>query len=199
MLARFVIYTALITALCVQLPSIIADGDVQPFTENHWVEWLQFSLVVGASGLLLAAGRLTPDWRELMLLLAGFCALAALRELDALLDAIVPWLGWKLGPLVILPLMLGLVIARPGRLGRQFSRFVGSPAFVLGWAGFMLVVPIAQLIGHGPFLEALLGEHYHRAYKHVIEESAELIGYMMLAAAAVEAWFKCASARVRPA
>jgi len=85
------------------------------------------------------------------------------------------------------------VVVRFDRVGEQFASFVGSPAFVLGWAGVMIVLPVAQLIGHGPFLEAMLGEHYRRAYKHVIEESAELIGYMMLAAAAVEAWIQANS------
>jgi len=186
MLFRFLIYTVAITTFCMQLPSTIADGDMQEFTENRWVEWLQFALVVGSVGLFTVRARLVPGARELLMLLAGLYALAAVRELDDLLDSLVPYLGWKIGPTLILPLLGGLVVVRFARVREQFASFVGSPAFVLGWAGFMIVVPIAQLIGHGPFLEAMLGEHYHRAYKHVIEESAELTGYMMLAAAAVE-------------
>lgn len=197
MLARFLIYTVAITAFCMQLPSTIAGGDMQEFTENRWVEWLQFALVIGSVGLFVIRARLVPGARELLVLLAGLYALAAFRELDNLLDSLVPWLGWKLGPTLIMPLLVGLVVVRFDRMRKQFASFVGSPAFVLGWAGFMIVVPIAQLIGHGPFLEAMLGEHYHRAYKHVIEESAELTGYMMLAAAAVEAWIRPVSRELR--
>ena len=191
MLFRFVLYTVAITTFCMLLPSTIADGNMQEFTENRWVEWLQFALVVGSAGLLVDGARRVPESRELLVLIAGFYGLAAFRELDALLEAVVPLLGWKLGPTLLLPLMLALLIVRTRRVSDQFAFFLGSPGFVLGWAGFMIVVPVAQLIGHGPFLEAMLGDHYHRAYKHAIEESAALVGYMMLAAAAVEI-------RVRP-
>lgn len=190
MLWRFIIYTLAITAFCALLPWTIADGDVQEFTENRWVEWLQLALILGSSGLLLVTARRAAGSGELLMLIAGLYAIAAFRELDAVLELLVPWLGWKIGPALLSPLLLGLLIVRAGRVRGQFDAFLGTPAFVLGWAGFMMVVPIAQLIGHGPFLEAMLGDHYHRAYKHAIEESAELIGYMMLAAAAVEAAFK---------
>lgn len=194
MLWRFILYTLAIAAFCALLPWTIADGDVQEFTENRWVEWLQLALIAGSVGLLLATARRARGAGELLVLIAGLYAIAAFRELDAVLESLVPWLGWKIGPTVLLPLLLGLLIVRAGRVREQFGAFLGSPAFVLGWAGFMMVVPIAQLIGHGPFLEAMLGDHYHRAYKHAIEESAELIGYIMLAAAAVEAWVRPPSA-----
>lgn len=190
MLVRFLIYTVAITAFCMNLPSTIADGDVQEFTENRWVEWLQFALIAASVGLFLVRALRVPGAWELLVLLGGLYALAVFRELDALLDSVVPWLGWKIGPTLLLPLLFGLAILHARRLRQQFASFIGSPAFVLGWAGFMTVVPVAQLIGHGPFLEALLGDGYHRGYKHAIEESAELIGYMMLTAAAVEAWIR---------
>ena len=184
MLLRFVLYTVAITTFCMLLPSIVADGNIRGFTENRWVEWLQFALVFGSAGLLVDGARRVPESRELLMLIAGFYGLAAFRELDALLDELVPLLGWKIGPTVLLPLIAGLAIARARRVGDQFASFIGSSGFVLGWAGFM--IPVAQLIGHGPFLEAMMGDHYHRAYKRVIEESGELVGYMMLAAAAIE-------------
>lgn len=56
----------------------------------------------------------------------------------------------------------------------------------------IVAVPIAQLLGHAAFLESLMGENYMRAYKRVIEESGELLGYLLLLEGSIESlvWMK---------
>lgn len=184
---RFTIYTGFIASSCYALPWTIADGNIQEFTDNRWVEWVQFGLLVLVVAMWWAISRRAAS-RELYQLIGVVHAVAAFRELDKVLDRLIPVLGWKVGVLMAF-VAFGLVLRGRGRqVARQIGQFLGTPAFVLGWSGFMLVIPIAQLIGHGPFLEALLGDHYDNVYKHVIEESAELMGYLMLVAAAVEGW-----------
>jgi len=72
------------------------------------------------------------------------------------------------------------------KLKRQIAHFLPSPAFTMLWAGFVVAVPVAQLLGHGSFLKSLMGDDYIRSYKRVIEECGELIGYMLLLAGSVE-------------
>jgi len=196
-LLRFVIYTLVIAAICYSLPLIPASGDVTAFTENHPVEWTQFALLIVSAGIIMLAGWRDRNRRELFVFIGGLFLLAAFREQDANLE-FVPWLGWKIGTVLVLPGMIAIVLLRWTRFRQQLVAMSETPAFALGWAGFIVAVPVSQLMGHGPFLEALLGEHYHRAYKHVIEESGELIGYLIAAFGVVEAAIDASGSR-RPA
>jgi len=187
MALRFLFYTLLILLAGYALPWTIADGNVQEFTENHWVEWTQLGLLGVAALLWLQASRTVP-MQELGLIIAGCYGIGMARELDAVLDRLVPVLGWKAPAGVLIVVTAFHLRARIGALGIQLRGFIGTAPFVLGWAGLMVAAPISQLIAHGPFLEAMLVDNYHRAYKHAIEESGELMGYLLLLAAAVEGW-----------
>ncbi|MFP4532385.1 MAG: hypothetical protein ACLFNS_06860 [Desulfobacterales bacterium] len=44
-----------------------------------------------------------------------------------------------------------------------------------------------MLLGHGDFLQSLMGDNYDRSYKRVIEESLELMGYILVFAGTIEA------------
>ena len=47
------------------------------------------------------------------------------------------------------------------------------------WAGFIILVPIAQLLGHRPLLMLIFAEDYTFALKQTIEETLELCGYLV--------------------
>lgn len=49
-----------------------------------------------------------------------------------------------------------------------------------------MAVPFAQLVGHGNFLQIIMGDDYVRDYKRVIEELGELFGYLLLVIGSVE-------------
>jgi hypothetical protein len=124
----------------------------------------------------------------LLWLLASLTALAAIREMDANLDKIIPVLGWKVGYLVLVYPVIR-VIAWRDAFRQQLGQFVNSLAFPVLWAGFIVAIPVSQLLGHGPLLKSLMGDDYKGQYKRMIEESGEMIGYMLLLAGAVECWF----------
>lgn len=81
-------------------------------------------------------------------------------------------------------------------LNRQIATFLSSRAFATLWAGFIVAVPVAQLLGHGPFLETLMGDDDERSYKRVIEESGELIGSILLLAGSIESMVQMRVARL---
>ena len=69
----------------------------------------------------------------------------------------------------------------------QLGRFLATHSVVVLWAGFLITVPLGQLIGHGDFLKSLMGDNYMRDYKRVLEETFELMGYILILAGTVEA------------
>lgn len=131
------------------------------------------------------------------MLLACAAGVAASRELDLVLDAVVPRIGWKAGYAL---LGYGAYRAYRGRrrLRAQAREFFATRAFGMTWGAFMVAVPVAQLVGHGPFLELAMGDDYAWGYKHMLEETLETAGYLLLLFAAIEAHFQLAPARARP-
>ena len=47
-------------------------------------------------------------------------------------------------------------------------------------AGFVIAVPLAQLVGHAPFFRLFMDEVHVRDIKRVFEESGEFMGYLIL-------------------
>lgn len=101
---------------------------------------------------------------------------------------IIPVLGWKVGYLVLVYPLIRVISGRDA-FRPQLGYFLNSLAFPVLWAGFIVAIPASQLLGHGPLLRSLMGEDYKGHYKRMIEESGEMIGYMLLLAGAVECWF----------
>jgi hypothetical protein len=193
---RFTVYTLVIFAVAASLPLVIHHGDIALFREGGLVEWLQVGLLVGACGVFLAGAWKIARFRDLFLVLAAVAALAVFREMDTLLDKLIPWLGWKIGTVTI-PLAGALVYAHRHQVGWQMAQFLASPAFAVLWAGFIVAVPVAQLLGHGPLLELLMGDDYKRGYKRVVEESGEFVGYLLLVAGSVETLLSMKAAQAR--
>lgn len=177
--ARYSVYTLLIAALSVMLPDIVRHQGVAFFYENGTIEWLQFSLL-GASVLFFALGALClPAHRRLAALLGCVAAFAATREMDRVLGRLLPVVSWKIGGLFLVA--AGWLLLRHGRvLLPQIAAFLRTPAFVMLWAGFVIAVPLAQLVGHAPFFRLFMDEVHVRDIKRVFEESGEFMGYLIL-------------------
>lgn len=191
---RFTVYTLSVLILSASLPAVVEHMGVAFFHENGAIEWLQFGLIVSVGAVLLGGALAVPPFRRLFLLLACFPLLAGCRELDALLDEWVPWIGWKIGFLLVLyPLVRSF--ARRRELKPQLALFSATAAFAILWAGLVVALPIAQLVGHGPFLQLAMGDGYVYVYKQMIEEILELMGYLLLLAGGIEAVAELRSAR----
>ncbi len=183
---RFAAYTLAIFIITALLTPLAEYKDIYfIFTENGPVEWLQLGMLVAASVLFFSVFFSLPAFRELFLILASVSAFAAVRELDSVLDKAIPWIGWKIG-FALLLFAAALAWTKRDKVKRQLGHYLSSPGFVVLWAGFIVAVPIAQLLGHAVFLESLMGENYLRAYKRVIEESGELLGYLLLLEGSIE-------------
>lgn len=182
---RFITYTLMITLFTASLPMLVSYDHNLFFLENGPLEWGQFALLVGSSTIFLTASRSVSAFRELFLVLASLSAFAAIRELDGLFDKWRSFGGWKVG-FVLIFYAAYLIYAHRVSFSRQLAQFLPTSAFAVLWGGFIMALPVAQLIGHGLFFQALMGEDYQRIFKRVIEECVEFVGYLILLAGSIE-------------
>ncbi len=184
-LTRFAIYTVGILIVTASLPSLIEEGGMRILKENGLFEWCQFALLGVFSLVFLRCGFRIPKFRHLFFLMAPIALFATVRELDNLLDDAIPEVGWKFAYLFLL-FAIWWGWKKRAELKGQISEFVMTRAFVVLWAGAMIVVPIGQLVGHGDLLELVMGDDYTRDYKRVVEEILELMGILVLTAGCLE-------------
>lgn len=186
---RIALYTIAIFLFTYTLPYTLERGDIAAFKENGFIEWVQVLILVGATFLFFFTGTLNKSMHFVFIVLSCFTAFAVIRELDALLDSLVPCIGWKFGHLFLA--FAAFLLFRHWRIFlSQLRIFLNSKAFVILWAGFIVAVPIGQLIGHSDFFGSLMGNNYSRDYKRVIEETLELIGYLLVGISSIEAYIE---------
>jgi hypothetical protein len=182
---RYGIFTIFVFALILVIWWMAHSHGPELFSEGSPLEWIQFGILIGTSLVLLHYG-LTAPRRPLALAISALPAMAATRELDKYLDEWLPVVGWQL-PFYLF-LAAGTRVAWshrksiPGELGSLLSHRAAG----VFWAGFIIAIPFAQMIGHGAFLKALYDIDYERSLKRIIEECAETIGYLVLLFGAID-------------
>jgi hypothetical protein len=182
---RFFLYSLAILVIMLSLPTLIESGGIGTVKENGPIEWLQFGLLVATCLVFIGESFRNRCFRNLFLVMAAVCAFAAVRELDSIMLQLVPRFGYKVGFIFIAGALI-YVCATARECRAQCVRFVPTRSFAILWAGFVVAVPFAQLIGHGSFLQIVMGDDYNRDYKRLIEELGELMGYILLLIGSIE-------------
>jgi hypothetical protein len=185
-LARFFVYTAMLFGMLLVLPHFFKPGDISMFYEDGMLECVQVLILASAAAVFGFGAWLERPMRELFVMLCLVSALASIRELDGFFDKI-PIIRWEMPGVILIAAAVWLGIRKRQILISQAEYFINSAPFGVLWAGFLVAVVIAQLIGNGRFLEMTMGDDYHRDYKRVIEETCELCGYFVLFLGAMEA------------
>lgn len=186
---RFGVYSLAVLACTASLPSLGSSRGIDFFRENGTLENAQAAILAVSAALFLWAARRVPEWKVCFWICAICAAVAFARELDSVFGAIIPHVGWAVPAAVIVAVGGRPVWKNRGKLKHELPPFLSHRVFALAWAGFIVAVPFAQLLGHGDFLEMLMGDDYHRHYKRVIEEITETMGYMLILAGSIEALF----------
>jgi len=197
LIVRFAIYSGAMLALLLLLPRLIMAPGTYDTTEEWPLEIIQLS-VLAATILLFGINAIaSPAGRGLMWIFTALTTLALIRELDAFLDAQIPWGGWKLAAIAAL-VAYGIPtwISRCS-IAAGIDRTLASRAFPLLWIGTLCVVLIAQLIGHGPTVRVFLGDGDQEVVKRFIEEALETVGYLLLFFGAIELSVRSGSTRCR--
>ena len=185
-LLRYAAYTLLIFIATTSLPAVLQSGNIAAFKEGGWIERSQLLLLGATSSLYFYEAFFSAHHRAIFHFLACVSVFGMFRELDAFLDYLVPLIGWKIGFIFVFYALFSAYAHRKVFL-QQIQVFLATHSMVILWAGFIVAIPIGQLIGHGDFLKALMGDNYDRDYKRLIEETLELLGYILVLAGTIEA------------
>jgi hypothetical protein len=182
---RFSLYTAGILCFAVLLPWVARIGDAAAFKENGAIEWMQFGLLIAVSWIFSRDVDSSHRFYHAYTVLACLAAFAAVREMDGNLDVILPWLSWKVGYAFIA--YAGYLFYRYREVVlQQLSECLDSSGFLLLWAGFIIAIPFAQLVGNSAFLQSFMNDDYSRDYRRIIEEVGELMGYSLILIGSIE-------------
>jgi hypothetical protein len=183
---RFLGFTAMVFAFILLIWWVAQSRGAELFSEGGLLEWIQFVILLATAAVFVCAGYGVRAFRELCFLLAALPCMAAVRELDADFDRWLGAFGWQL-PFYVILLGAGIYgIRMRAAIFNQLQPFIQHRAFGILWAGFIIAIPFAQMIGNSDFLRALFDEDYQRPFKRLIEECTEVIGYLIIFLGAVD-------------
>ena len=165
--------------------AIAAACKEKTFDENGIVENFQLGELLLACALFLVVSLRRKDLHKLGIVFASLCAFAACRELDALFDDCIPIIGWKFAFLFIAAATVYTFINWK-RTHEEIFCFLRSSAFPMMCFVLLIVLPVAQCIGHRSFVANVLQMDHIGSIKEFIEESIETIGYFILLCSAIE-------------
>jgi hypothetical protein len=184
LLIRYAVYIVLLFLLYLSLVYEILPRK-WAFSKNGVIECVQLALL----SLLIAAlginALIFARTRKLLLLLMSCSIVALAREMNKILNKCIPVLGWQAVFLLVVPLIL-MQLRNGQELRKQILKFIPSHAMAIFLMGIIIVIPLAQCIGDGDYLRAVMGSKYIRAYKNLFEESMELYGYVIMLCGAFE-------------
>lgn len=185
---RLLLYGALAAASLDVVVRAAEAGLLEAITsEDGAIEKAHVLLALAAGALLMLAARRRQDIPTILRLLSLAALFAVIRELDGFFDEL-----WFKGAYKYLnaPIVLAaLFIALRHRLDLMAEvKNTGMPvSLVLMFFGFFLVVGYSQVIGQKEFWQAAMGQDYSRLVKNTVEESSELVGFLMMFFGAFEA------------
>lgn len=188
---RHFIYVA--GAICLSLfQYVIADIFKQDtYDEGGIMENLQIAILAISCLLFFIIGKKYKKCPGLSFLFSSFCALAVCRELDALLDECLPVISWRIGFLFLIPAVI-FAIKHAKDFWQEIASFVHTPPFSMLCNAFIVILPVAQLVGHNKFIKKILVNiEKVGAIKELFEENLETFGYYLILCSAVELLFWC--------
>jgi hypothetical protein len=161
----------------------------QTFSENGVVENIQLTFLLCGAITFLYCTLTEGKWRELSFLLASMSLLASGRELDKVFDQIIPVISWKFAYLFIVVAAI-YAFRHYKKTLKEILHFFGMPSFYIMCIAVVMILPVAQCIGHRPVISAVLGPRFTRGdismIKELFEEALEVVGYLLILLAAVE-------------
>lgn len=158
------------------------------FLEGGIVENLQLTLLLVSSLVFLAEGFRSKLYSPLLFFFASLTAFAFIRELDSFFDKLIPIISWKFA--WFLPLLGAWNLFKKRKNFRKiFFSFLDSSAFQLMFIAIIVFIPLAQCIGHRPFIAHSIGTSDNLiAIRRFIEETMELMAYVLVFLSSIEVY-----------
>lgn len=164
----------------------LATENAIPTSELSPVELLQNILLLGSAGAFVWIAFRDRLRRPMALAFVALFATFLVRELDFFLDFYVVDNSWQVLCGLILSLALVYLGRNRDRLKQGWRRSWPSAGLALIFGGLILLIPYAQLMGHEPLWESLMGDRYIRSVKIIAEEFIELGAYALISIGTAE-------------
>lgn len=174
----------LLGLLCVLVSLLTATDAVilgRRIGENSLTETAQHVLLVGSVLLFGLHAWRHPASRGAAVLVTGFLACMAIREIDGFLDRIAHGC-WVWPALLVAAATIAFAWIQEGpRLLAGLAELARSPAYYPVLFGLLIVLVFSQTFGSGHFLwYHILDESTVRSFKPAFQEGLELLGYAFL-------------------
>lgn len=166
----------------------IADVYKSAFVQEHGaLETAQSVLLACITFTFLLMATAKSCFRPILLALSSLAIAALIREHDAYLENTIPYVSWYFCWLFPIAGLYGLIRHRNG-LRKPLMAFLRSNSFHMMLTSAVIIVPIAQCLGHRSFLQDMLGDPTINAIliRRIVEEPLELLGYIQILLAAFE-------------
>ncbi len=184
-LMRWIIYFCILMICVFSMWYFAGLFKEKTFEEYGVIENLQLVfLFISALSFFIQSFYKTSH-RGLSLLLGSVCLTATCREMDAWFDEL--WfLGWKFS-LIFPVLAFGYICRHFNNFRKSMVKFCSSSAFFMMYTVAIIILPIAQCVGHKSFFMDALGPISDpRLVRRLFEESTEYISYILLFLSSIE-------------
>lgn len=180
----YLIILTLIVFIFWQVSDVYKSATVQEYGLFETAQSVVLFLIALSFGIQAARNK---SYRAILLLLCGLALAALVREQDAYLDKAIPYIGWTW--CWIFPITgLVILIRQLRRETATFTHFLRSHSFHMMMTALIIIIPIAQCLGHRSFLADLLGDPSIDSHlvRRIMEEPIELLGYLQILLASIE-------------
>ncbi|MDJ0940597.1 MAG: hypothetical protein QNJ00_12630 [Woeseiaceae bacterium] len=190
-------WTEISTPGSLRLHVIESTTDVYGTSEHSPVEMIQPAMLAICVLLFAWVARDCPSQRPIAFLFGGLALAFIFRELHYFFDRAVADNFWQVVAAVILALLIVYTYRHRRRFRVAWLRLWPSPGLTLLFAGASVHFVFAQIIGHEPLWQALMGDDYQRIVKLAVEEFIELMGYYLWLIGTLEYTYQARAIAVR--
>ena len=188
LLLRLVVY-GLLGALAFE--AVVRAAAIYPAEvfakEGGPLEIVQHIAGLAAAAVFFAAARCSEARRSVLTLLALCALLSVVREADHFFDQSLGRGSYRYFASALGVCAVVVAVSARKRIWAEILSFVGTPAFFFGIFAVFVILIYGQIVGQKELWRAVMGEGYQRGVKDSVEEIQELLGYLMLLYASLEA------------
>jgi len=166
--------------------SRVLPGISAPTSELSPVELLQNAVLVFCAGAFAWIGVQDRLRRPMAVSLATLMLACLIRELDFFLDFYVVDNLWQVLCALLISGAAVYGVRHRERFAQGWRRSWPSAGIALLLGGYIVLIPVAQLVGHEALWLDILGDSYQRVVKVAAEEFVELAGYALIAIGTIE-------------
>ncbi|MFC1467964.1 hypothetical protein ACFLQY_04695 [Verrucomicrobiota bacterium] len=180
-----------LTVLMLSVPIIIGIDSLvigHGTSETSITELMQEALILLSAVLCGISAWKRPQSRGFLALAAGFFGCMFIRECDAFFDKIAH--GFWVYPAITFALATTLyALTSRETVIPTLLAYLGKSHFTYISIGLLLILVFSRAFGSGHLWEGVMGANYRSAYKSMIQEGLELLGYVHVAYGAVLLFF----------